>query len=205
MNEQLFCIIVPDFAAPSFITADKPCYGTREDIRAFVLANSEEQKELEELNREYGLSLRGITEPDGAEQSRAAELLYSEEAMLTDRQWEHLNVWGFTYLMKCRQAVTRHFWIRDGEKYLRCVKARLYGLMDSDGSERDRWTDMGERIWGYPHLIEYRADENMFVNTLAETEKYFDTLEEAQADHERFVNAPDPIFTEFCKDIFADG
>ena len=64
---------------------------------------------------------------------------------------------------------------------------------------------MGDQIWGYPHLIEYKADEKLLVNTLAETEKYFDTLEEAQADHERFINAPDPIFTEFCKDILADG
>ena len=195
---------VPDYAAPSFITTDKPCYGTREDICGFVLANREDKQELEELNQAYGLSVPGIIGADGGEKSQAAELLYTEEAVTADCQWEHLNVWGFTYLMKCQRAVSRHFWIRDGEKYLRCVKARLYGLMHS-GFEEDQWVDMGERIWGYPHLIEYKADEKLLVNTLAETEKYFDTLEEAQADHERFINAPDPIFTEFCKDILADG
>ena len=206
MDEQLFCIMVPDYAVPSFVTAEKPCYGTREDICGFMPTDSENKQWLEELNEAFGLSLRSITEPDGAEQPQAVELLYSEEAVLTDCQWEHLNVWGFISLMKCSRAVTRHFWIRDGEKYLRCVKARLYGLMYGDDlGIGEPWLEMGEHIWGYHRLIEYRAEEKMFINTLAETEKYFDTLEEAQADHERFLNAPDPVFTEFCKDILADG
>ena len=64
---------------------------------------------------------------------------------------------------------------------------------------------MGKQIWGYPHLIEYVAEERMHISTLAQTEKYFDTLEELKADHERFKNAPDPIFTELCNDIFGDG
>lgn len=181
MNEQFFCITVPDYATPSFITAEKPCYGTEEDIRTVALAND---KKLDVSDR-------------------PAELLYSEDIALDDYEWQHINIWDCTYRMKCQHVTARHFWICDGGAYLRCVKANFYGLMYEVAL--GRWTNVGDQIWGYPHLIEYVTEGRMHISTLAQTEKYSDTLEELKADHERFKNAPDLVFTEFCKDIFADG
>lgn len=42
MIEQFFRIILPDSAAPSFITAQKLCCGTRDDIYCFAFLNGED-------------------------------------------------------------------------------------------------------------------------------------------------------------------
>ena len=48
-------------------------------------------------------------------------------------------------------------------------------------------------------------DLPLMWNRLAEPEKNFKTLAEAQADWEAFRAAPNPDFSEFCNDIFGDG
>lgn len=65
-------------------------------------------------------------------------------------------------------------------------------------------TPAGGMLWGFPEMLEV-DDLPLMRNRLAEPEKNFKTLAEAQADWEAFRAAPNPDFSEFCNDIFGDG
>ncbi len=76
--------------------------------------------------------------------------------------------------------------------------------MHSNGTDPNEQTPAGGMLWGFPEMLEV-DDLPLMWNRLAEPEKNFKTLAEAQADWEAFRAAPNPDFSEFCNDIFGDG
>ena len=93
-----------------------------------------------------------------------------------------------------------HVWLKHDNRYYRCVRARLTDLhydTEPDGQPK-RYTGT---TWGFPSIIDY--SEPYTYNRLYETERIFNTWEEAEADIRAFSD--DAILTEFFNDIFGDG
>ena len=112
-------------------------------------------------------------------------------------KWEHTNVWGFPYNMKCDALNSKHYWIKNGKQLCRVIKAKFTNLQLENTIGEYAEISM---IWGFPHIIEF----NMY-NTLMVVEKRFDTVKELKEDMKTFSSISDMDFTSFCNDIFADG
>ncbi len=72
------------------------------------------------------------------------------------------------------------------------------------GTAPDEQEAFNDMLWGYPEMLE-TDDRPLMWNRLAEPEKEFKTLAEAQTDWEAFRATPDPDYSHFCDDIFGDG
>ena len=129
-------------------------------------------------------------------------LLYRESYTAEKLAWEHLNTWQWPYFMSCEKVESEHLWLRCKDRYYRCFMAKFYSL--KYGTDPNEQTPAGGMLWGFPEMLEV-DDLPLMWNRLAEPEKNFKTLAEAQADWEAFRAAPNPDFSEFCNDIFGDG
>jgi len=93
-----------------------------------------------------------------------------------------------------------HLWIQSGERFYRCMKARLskpsYYCKDTDTSH-----ELGGVLWGHPGILE--VEQGVISNRLYVVEKIFKTCEEMQADILTFDERP--ILTELLDEIFGDG
>ena len=199
-----------DYSAASFTSFGKDYFGTLEDILGFINALEQDDdfcKSQESLISTYHKYEQGekkvrhnVAYQDVPFLVRT-KVLHREHRQYRDLRWEHLNTWRWPYYMRCSQADTEHIWLKCGKKFYRCVKVRFTDL-EYEGLD-DQWDPLGGMLWGYPEMIEY--EKPLLWNRLAVVEKYFDSLEDLQADIDAFVEKPDPEFSRFCDDIFGDG
>lgn len=204
MNAQFFQINLEDYACPGFVSSSKAYYATLPQLQAFIealgghRAVAEDHHDLITAYREYLAGNTGVCHRVLYQNERLltpAKLIGTKSLSLDHFQWEHINIWGFPYLMSCDHVETVHIWLKVKGGYVRCLSARFDGLK-YDGYPLE------SRFWGFPCII--AEDGSVTFNRLAVAEKRFKTLQECQEDLSSF-NETDFDFTEFCNDIFGDG
>lgn len=180
---SFYRVELPDYAKPAFVTVSKSYFGTLDDFSAFFTAyNMDDKSDLREVH---------MTE---------VPVLATRSSHADDFQIEHLNIHGWPHYMSGTAMESVHVWLKYNNRYYRCIRARLTNLhydTEPDG-EPMLYTGMS---WGFPAIIEYSAPYT--YNRLYETEKIFDTWEEAEADIRAFNG--EVVLTEFFNDIFGDG
>lgn len=180
---NFYHVELPDYANPAFVTATKSYFGTLDDLSAFFTAyNMDDKSDLRELH---------LTE---------VPVLATRNAHTDNFLIEHLNIHNCAYYMSGTGMESVHVWLKHDNRYYRCVRARLTDLhydTEPDGQPK-RYTGT---TWGFPAIIDY--SEPYTYNRLYETERIFNTWEEAEADIRAFSS--DAVLTEFFNDIFGDG
>lgn len=204
-------LALDDCSAPSFTSIEKDYYGTLDDFQGFFteLACSgllklqfmnipslfHGMKEGQQLYLDQCVDCGELV---GFESTR---LLHSETVILRNFEWKHTNTWGWPYMMCCEKVESEHLWLDCNGNYRRVVKAVFTGLRYTGPTGRRK--DVGTMLWGFPCIL--TGDSSGFWNRLAEPEKHFKTMSEAQLDWTRFSSSPDPDYKEFCNDIFGNG
>lgn len=174
---------LPDYAKPAFVTVNKSYFGTLDDLSAFFTAyNMDDKSDLREVH---------MTEvPVLATRSFHTECF----------QIEHLNIHGWPHYMSGTKMESIHVWLKYANRYYRCIRARLTNLRYDTEPDGEPILYNGTS-WGFPAIIEY--SDPYTYNRLYETERIFDTWEEAEADIRAFNG--EAVLTEFFNDIFGDG
>ena len=185
MSEIVYHIELDDYATPAFVTFGKDYYGTMADVEKFIskFKDDDERQDLVKAFEEYKQGNSDIEISVGFWKHKMLEevkVYGSKEITSGAYKWEHTNVWGFPYNMKCDALNSKHYWIKNGNTIGEYAEISM--------------------IWGFPHIIEF----NMY-NTLMVVEKRFDTVKELKEDMKTFSSISDMDFTSFCNDIFADG
>lgn len=202
MSEIVYHIELDDYATPAFVTFGKDYYGTMADVEEFIskFKDDDERQDLVKAFEEYKQGNSDIEISVGFWKHKMLEevkVYGSKEITSGAYKWEHTNVWGFPYNMKCDALNSKHYWIKNGKQLCRVIKAKFTNLQLENAIGEYAEISM---IWGFPHIIEF----NMY-NTLMVVEKRFDTVKELKEDMKTFSSISDMDFTSFCNDIFADG
>ena len=197
---KVFHIELDDYAKPSIVSFGKSYFGTMDDIEEFISKFDEEDDELVKAFQEYINGNKDVEITVAFNKRKMLEevkVYGSKELVSGGFKWEHINIWGFPYYLRCEGLNSKHYWIKSHTDYYRIIKARFRKLQYKN--TMDEWSDI-DSIWGYPHIIEFGM-----YNTLMVIEKRFDTLKELKEDMKQFNSIKDMDFTSFCNDIFGDG
>lgn len=215
-NEHYYSVTLEDYATVSFASGTKDYFGTLPEIEKFMNALKADSADDESLARTIG----AFEEFKNGNAKAVHYAAYNETQLITPAtvidsvsytlptiEWEHFNIYGFPYKMRCSAAEITHVWLESDGEFFRAMKAKFtdleYDVRLSD-DDPERWEKIRNRnIWGYPHIIEYK--KSCVYNTLAITEKRFETEEELKSDINKFQKDPKPDFSAFCDDIFGDG
>jgi len=209
-DAQYYRVELDDYAAPSFTSFGKSYFGTLDDVRSFISAlenDPEDGKNYAELISAFHAFEQGDSSPmihvayNKVPLLKPTRLLFEETLKVDSYSWEHQNIWGFPYHMRCSQINAKHLWLECEGKFYRSIMAQFTNLQY--GGTIGQWKAIGGMIWGHPGILEKSG--SVMRNRLAEREKTFDSLNELNEDHAMFQNKPDPDYTEFCNDIFGDG
>lgn len=210
MNQTYYQLELDDVATPSFVSFGKFYWGTMDELRGFInaLRKAEYVKgrcnSLIEAFEAYEKGQTDITHNVAFREVpllRSAVILHEEKSIIKEHSWTHLNIWNYPQELRCRQVETRHLWVQCENRFFRVVYAYFTELEHLGIT--DQWRKVGEMLWGYPEILDYQPP--YIYNRLAEPELAFDSIEALQADWQAFRKLPNPIFDEFCNDIFADG
>ena len=208
--EQYYRLELDDYATPGFVSGGKYYFTTAEGFKVWLTALERDEQMvvyfemLSNAFRGYMDGNKEVTHTVGYNEVpffKPATVLHYEKTCFENYQWEHINIYGFPYNMRCKRAETTHLWLECDQKYYRYVEARFANLEYE--SRAGEWYPLEEGFWGYPEVL--TTEDGVTWNRLAEREKNFANREEAEADWSAFCADPVPDFTEFCNDIFGDG
>lgn len=201
MSEKIYHIELDDCATPAFVTFGKDYYGTMADVEEFISKfDDNDRQDLVKAFEEYKQGNTDVEISVGFWKSKMLEevkVYGSKELSSGEYMWEHINIWGFPYPLKCDALESKHYWIRHKKNLCRVIKAKFTNLLLENVTGNFAPITM---IWGFPHIIEFGT-----YNTLMVVEKRFETVKELKEDMKTFNSISDMNFTSFCNDIFADG
>lgn len=199
--DKVYHIELDDYSMPAFVSFGKNYYGTLKDVEEFISKFKED---------EYRELVKAFEDYKNRNESVEITVAYNKRKMLEEvkvygfkeiisgsYQWEHINVWGYPYDLRCEGLKSLHYWIKNNDILCRVIKANFTKLQYINAV--DEWADINA-IWGFPHIIEFGM-----YNTLMVIEKRFDTVKELKEDMKQFNSIEDMDFTAFCNDIFGDG
>ncbi|MGM9601605.1 MAG: hypothetical protein ACI3W5_08525 [Faecousia sp.] len=209
-TEKYYRLELDDYATPGFVSGGKYYFTTADRFMEWLTALEHDEQMavyfemLLTAFREYNAGHTEVTHTVGYNEVpffKTATILHTECVSFEKHQWEHINIYGFPYNMRCERVDTRHLWLFCDRKYYRYVEARFEKLEYE--SITGEWNSLDNSFWGYPEVL--TSEEGITWNRLAEREKSFNDREETEADWKSFCSNPIPDFTEFCNDIFGDG
>ena len=178
---RYFVVCLDDYSASPICPGNKTYYGTKEEVADFIKAIEKDKKSLE-------ISIG----------QRSVNCIEKTVAILKNHVWEHINTWGFLYMMKADEIVAEQMLIKVKNKYYRCIKPTFQNLQYS--TEDNNWMTVGNRLWGFPNTYEITADKHRY--RLYAMEQEYTDIYEAQQD----INDVTKITLETaCDDIFGDG
>lgn len=201
MGEQIYRLLLDDQSLPAYCSFDKHYFGTIEMVEGFINAIRNDKKIAAHYKNliSYFDEFKRVPHKEGQFLIQA-KCVAERKNILTNYEWEHLNVWNWPYNMKCEIADCSHVWIVCQRKFMRCVKVNFTKL--KYGVPNAQWQYPG-MLWGYPHQIE--TENNRTYSRLFCVEKQFKNKSELLEDIELFESFPDPNFQEVLSDIFGDG
>ncbi len=127
----------------------------------------------------------------------------TSELLLSERDWEHTNTWGFPYHMKFRAAKVSQLLIRHEKMYHRCVRAAFDGFC-YEGFKGD-WRTIGSFILGNDSILDITVRPDGlygFGNILYVLE---DSAEVTDDLVKRMRDPDAVIFDRICDEVFGDG
>lgn len=208
MTEKYYVLNLWDYGTPAFVSFDKMYIGTEADIRVAMRsmkkknADSETVKALEryfggDKNATHNIAYNEIPilEP--------CTYIASSTITLGEYSWEHTNVWGYPYYMKCDSAEVKQILVRYKKKYYRCVRAWFQNLRY--GVSTEKYSLLGDFYLGLSELFDVtdKPDKGRTMsNRLYVVEEVCNKLEDA---NKKLLSAEHLEFKGFCDDIFADG
>ena len=198
---KVFHIELDDYAKPTIVSFGKSYFGTMDDIEEFISKfDDEDDNELVKAFEEYKNGNEDVEITVAFNKRRMIEevKVYGyKEINSNSFEWEHINIWGFPYYMRCDGLNSLHYWVKSSEGLFRIIKARFINLQYKN--LLGTWMDINS-IWGFPHIIEFGT-----YNTLMVIERKFETVKELKDDIKHFHSYENMDFTSFCNDIFGDG
>ena len=202
MIDKFFVLHLPDYACPAMVSGEKLYFGTKDDLAKYLNnKNCRRQLSLDEnLLEEF---LKDTKQKIAYNTHKLGELalVYAEEnALLSAKEWEHLNVWSCIYDMSFDKCEVSVVWARYKGKYYRCIKPRFLKLSYFNNSiEEYKFINS---FWGQPGF--FTLNNTWHECTLYVAEKEFDNLVDAMDDVNSFY-APDIEFSKVIEEVFGDG
>ena len=127
MADKYYILNLWDYGTPAFVSFDKMYIGTEAEIRTALQAMKEAEKGSDETVAAIERYLAG-------DKTATHNIAYNEIPVLEpctriasstlslgEYSWEHTNVWGFPYVMKCDSAEVKQLIVKYKRKYYRCV------------------------------------------------------------------------------------
>ena len=207
MNEQYYALFLDDPATPSFCSFDKLYVGTKSELDVAIDAMRQDKR--------YGDTVNAYetywTDPNAKHYVALREVpiltpvrrICSSELTLGEKEWEHINVWGFPYNMRFDRAEIKQLLIKHEGKFHRLLRAKFsnlcYGAIDG------KWSPANGGFWGHGCLLDVQeeSDGSFSLNSLLYMKQ--DQFERA-SDADDLMLDPDKVFFDrICDEIFADG
>lgn len=198
-----------DYSSPSFCSSAKPFHGRLSDIQSLIdaLASDNQKGIHDELiaafaafqKGDHNVSLRVAyqTQPLLVQE----DLIAYEDFSFENLSWEHINIWGSPRQLKASSVDVSQIVVRQGKWYIRCIRPVFKSLMYRNPSAPvSEWRPVGNRFWGYPHLLEVRGEytySRLFIQQAVyedEQDAIHDLKDESKID-----------FSPVCDEIFGDG
>lgn len=197
-----------DCATPSFCSFDKIYVGTESDVRKAIASMKRAG-----VNEETVAAVSHYLSGDKAATHNIAykdipalekcQLIRTSELKIEATEWEHINVWGFPYKMKCDSAEISQILVRSNEKYYRCIRPTFTGLRYE--AITGQWGPLGDFYLGPSYLFEVVGTSGkvkIMSHLLYTVEETYDSLQDVS---EQAFDAEHLNFKPFCDDIFGDG
>ena len=178
---RYFVVCLDDYSASPICPGNKRYCGTKEEVADFIKAIENDKK-----NSEISIGQHTVN------------CIEKTVLILKNHVWEHINTWGFPYMMKSDEIVAEQILIKVKNKYYRCIKPTFQNLQCS--TENSNWMLVGNRLWGFPNIYEITADKHRY-RLYAIEQEYIDICE-AQQDMNDMAKI---TLKTACDDIFGDG
>ena len=178
---KYFAVCLEDYSASPICPGNKTYYGTKQEVADFIKAIENDNK-----NSEISIGQHTVI------------CIEKTVLILKNHVWEHINTWGFPYMMKADEITIEQILIKVKNKYYRCIKPTFQNLQYS--TEDNNWMVVGNRLWGFPNIYEITAAKHRC--RLYAIEQVYTCLCEAQQD---MNDAKRITFKTACDDIFGDG
>jgi len=205
---KYYALTLNDYFSPSFVSGSKQYYGTLDDIRTFI-------KSLDSVK--FQDTIAAFQSFIGGNKDATHCVAYAQRKMLTPvklikrsfhynegpAQWDFQNIWGFNYTMMYDNAYAATALIQDGDKYIRCIKPTIYGLVYNDDIISSKWHPV-TCFWGHPNVLSYKDDSpkrSLIEGNLFFPERTYDDIKLAVSE---FESKPLDLSI-ICEEIFADG
>lgn len=207
MNEQYYALFLDDPATPSFCSFDKLYVGTRAELDIAIAAMKQDGR--------YGATVAAYeaywTDPNAKHYVALREVpiltpvqrICSSELTLGEKEWEHINVWGFPYTMRFDRAEVKQILIKYEGKFHRLLRATISNLCC--GAMDGKWVPAKSGFWGHGCLLDVQeeSDGSFSLNSLLYMKQ--DQFDRA-SDADDLMLDPDKVFFDrICDEIFADG
>ena len=207
MAQTYYCLYLDDYAKPGFCSAGKTYYGTMNDIEKFMNAlmlnkRKESMKTVTDAFKEYCDGNTSVTHNVAYNESMLIEpikLIKEEMFEIDNPEWEHINIWGFPYMMKASKATVTQLLLKKGKKYIRCIKPAFTEFYYT-GHPECGYLKLTDNFWGFPEVIEMKNE--VHSGRLYQIEKIYENKTDAMKD---MGDVSKLDYTEFCNDIFGDG
>ena len=207
MGRQLYIMHLDDPAKPGYCSFEKPYFGFKEE---FLMV-----KALMEGYENYANTAKAIGDYLDGHKKATHSIAYTEQPVLKrtrvyakhelefkEKTWEHTNIWGFPYQMKCEKGYVKQIIVKYEGKYCRCI--RVWFLNLSYRHLADGWTGI-DHFWGNKEIMliyHLSSVEVKLNNILYIIDKKYDTLNEAI---DSLTNPEELCFASFCEEVFGDG
>ena len=209
-KKDFYEVRLNNYFSPSFCSSHKVYFGTLNDIKTFIesTGSSEQSCMIRNTFKRYLSGETNVTHEIAYIQQKLiedVELIAEGEAKLGHTAWEFLNVWCHTQYMEMDSAVVRMVLIKYEERYLRAIKASVWGLRTCADINRleEEWIALSDGFWGHPGILGSAADGETYMvySNLYLKEKEYATKEEALA---KFYT--DEVCLDcLCEDVFGNG
>ena len=159
--ETYFMLTLDEYATASFTSFPKLYFGTAEQIDTFFQAIGKDEDRtvgLDDLLNTYARYQSGESDIEHivAHQkvsfiAPVQEVLGEASSILTNHQWDHLNIWGCPYHMRCDKAESKHLWLMSGDRCYRVISVRFSNLCYRDPFCLKAYATPDGPPWGFPH------------------------------------------------------
>ena len=208
MADKYYILRLWDHAMPGFVSFDKIYVGTEEEIRTAIasMKKSEKGNETVAAVEHYLAGDKTATHNIAYRDIPALEpstFVCSSKLTLGKKEWEHINTWGFPYVMRCDSAEIKQIIVKYKRKYYRCHRTTFQNLRYE--SIMGRWSLMGDFYLGPSYLfdvVDEKGKPRKMTNLLYVVEEVYNTLEEAD---DKILSEEHLNFKTFLDDIFGDG
>lgn len=173
MNQELYIISLPDYSVPPIVSGvTKEYVGTKEEINKAI-------------------------QEDEVIIARKGTILFETTYQCFATEHTFINTYGFDHTIKTDKIEASILYFFDGQKYMRCIKARMKNLeIGVNGQDYLK----PESFMGHPNILYIEND--WICSTFYIVERFFKSKQDCLGD----INNISRInFDCFFSDIFGDG